>query len=56
MAKQQSFADKSKGKSKSEFTSFKCVVSVFDAESGSWKYRQKMVKVRDPKEIETMKF
>ena len=56
MAKQQSFADKSKSKSKSEFTAFKCVVSVFDEGSGSWKYRQKMVKVKDPKEIETMKF
>ncbi|MBI5648187.1 MAG: hypothetical protein HY962_14745 [Ignavibacteriae bacterium] len=56
MAKQQSFADKSKSKSKSEFTSFKCIVSQYDAESGGWKFREKMVKVKDPKDIETMKF
>jgi hypothetical protein len=56
MAKQQSFADKSKGKLKSDTISVKCIVSSFDENTKAWKFRERMVKVKDPKEIETMSF
>jgi hypothetical protein len=56
VAKQQSFADKSKGKLKSDVISVKCIVSVFDENSGSWKFREKLVKVKDVKDLQTMKF
>ncbi len=56
MAKQQSFADKSKSKSKSEFTSVKCIFSVLDETSRTWKFRQRMVKVKDLKELDTLTF
>ena len=56
MAKQQTFADKSKGKAKSEFISVKCIVSAYDDGTKAWKFRERMVKVKDPKELETMKF
>ncbi|MBL0177269.1 MAG: hypothetical protein IPP94_18825 [Ignavibacteria bacterium] len=55
MAKTQTFADKAKGKSKSDVVSYKCVVSIFDENTNSWKFRSKMVKAKDPKEIESMK-
>ncbi len=56
MAKQQSFADKAKAKSKSDTQTIKCVVSVFDQKSGSWKFRERFMQVKDQKEIENLKF
>ncbi len=54
MAKQQTFADKAKGKAKSDFAVYKCVIPVFDTTTSSWKFRQRIVKAKDPKEIESM--
>ena len=56
MAKQQSFADKAKGKVKSDTIAVKCIVSSYDETTKAWKFRERMVKVKDPKEIESMKF
>ncbi|HOJ04377.1 MAG TPA: hypothetical protein PK916_10290 [Bacteroidota bacterium] len=56
MAKQQTFADKNKNKSKSEFVSVKCIVSVYDANTESWKYREKMVRVKSTAELANMTF
>lgn len=56
MAKQQSFADKAKGKVKSDTTSVKCIVSVYDEARGTWKFRERIVKVKDMKELDSMKF
>jgi len=39
VAKKQSFSDKSKSKDKSDIISIKCVVSVFDEDTQSWKFR-----------------
>ena len=55
MAKQQSFADKSKGKEKSDTVSVKCVFSIFDESKGTWKFRERMVRVKDIKEAESVK-
>jgi hypothetical protein len=55
VAKQQSFADKSKGKAKSDTVSVKCIFSVQDETSGSWKFRQKLVKVKEPKDVLSIK-
>ena len=43
VAKQQSFADKSKNKSRSEFTFVKCIVSTYDKNTESWEICDKMV-------------
>jgi hypothetical protein len=56
MAKQQSFADKSKGKVKSDSVAVKCFVSVQDEATGTWKFREKLVKVKETKDILSMKF
>lgn len=56
MAKKQSFSDKSKGKEKSDVVSIKCVVSVFDENTQSWKFREKMVRVKNTAELAEMKF
>ncbi len=56
MAKQQSFADKNKNKSRSEFTFIKCIVSQFDKNTDSWKFREKMVKVKAVAELADMTF
>jgi hypothetical protein len=56
VAKQQSFADKSKGKTKSDTSFVKCIVSMPDERKGTWKFREKMVKVKDPKDIQNMQF
>jgi hypothetical protein len=55
MAKTQTFADKSKGKAKSDVVSYKCVFSIFDEQTQGWKFRSKMIKAKDPKEIESLK-
>ena len=46
MAKQQTFADKSKAKSKSNFVTVKYVKTV-KTESGSYKFQEKLVKLAD---------
>jgi hypothetical protein len=56
MAKQQSFADKSKGKLKSDTIMVKCVGTVQDPERKTWKFRQRMVRVKDLKEAENVQF
>ena len=56
MAKQQSFADKAKGKAKADTISVKCIVSLYDENTKAWKFRERMVKVKDAKEIESMQF
>jgi hypothetical protein len=56
VAKTQTFTDKSKKGGKSEFTFFKTVYAVQDEATGTWKFRERMVRVKDPKDIETMKF
>ncbi|MFZ1728938.1 MAG: hypothetical protein WBQ23_03540 [Bacteroidota bacterium] len=56
MAKKQSFSDKSKGKDKTDVVSIKCVVSIFDEDTQSWKFREKMVRVKSTAELADMKF
>jgi len=56
VAKQQSFADKNKNKSRSEFTFVKCIVSTYDKNTESWKFRDKMVKVKSTAELADMTF
>ncbi len=56
MAKTQSFADKSKSKLKSEEQSVKCVYAVFDDATQSWKFRQRMVRVKSAAELDALKF
>jgi hypothetical protein len=56
MAKTQSFADKAKGKVKADTVAVKCIVSFQDETSGTWKFREKLIKVKATKEILTMKF
>ena len=56
MAKQQTFADKAKGKVKADHIAVKCIVSVFDEGTQSWKFRERIIKVKDAKELEAMKF
>jgi hypothetical protein len=55
VAKKQSFADKSKTKEKADMVSIKCVVSVFDENSQSWKFREKMVRVKSASDLADMK-
>jgi hypothetical protein len=56
MAKTQTFSDKAKKGLKSEYTFFKAVYPVLDETTGTWKFRERMVRVKDAKDIETMKF
>jgi hypothetical protein len=56
VAKKQTFADKSKTKEKDDMVSIKCVVSVFDEETQSWKFREKMVRVKSAADLAGMKF
>ncbi len=56
MAKQQSFADKVKGKSKSDHLSVKCIISYKDEQTGTWKFRERFVKVKEISEIDKMNF
>lgn len=56
MAKQQSFADKSKSKKKTDSVDVKCIVSQFDEATGSWKFRKKMVQVPTTADLKDMKF
>lgn len=56
MAKQQTFADKAKGKAKSDTIMVKCIATVFDENSKTWKFRERMVRVKDVKEAEETKF
>jgi hypothetical protein len=56
VAKQQSFADKAKGKVKSEEQSIKCVFAVYDEVTKSWKFRQQMRRVKSAADIENLKF
>jgi len=56
VAKKQTFADKSKGKEKADTVSIKCIVSVYDDNTQSWKFREKMVRVANANELQNMKF
>jgi hypothetical protein len=56
MAKQQTFADKAKGKQKADTVMVKCIATVFDDGSKTWKFRERMVRVKDVKDVESMKF
>ena len=56
MAKKQTFADKSKAKEKEDGVSIKCIVSVFDEETKAWKFREKMMRVSSPSDLQNMKF
>jgi len=56
VAKQQSFADKVKGKSKSDHLSVKCIISYKDEQTGTWKFRERFVKVKEISEIDKMNF
>ena len=55
VAKKQTFADKSKGKEKADNVSIKCIVSVYDDTTQSWKFREKMVRVANANELQNMK-
>ena len=55
MAKTQTFGDKAKGKVKSETINVKCVFSIYDEQKGTWKFRERMVTVKDVKEAESVK-
>lgn len=55
MAKQQTFADKAKGKGpKSELQTVKCIVSYKDEQTGTWKFRERRVKVKDVNDLDSM--
>jgi hypothetical protein len=54
MAKQQSFADKSKAKSKDSRISVK-VIKTVKSESGSYKFQEKFVKLEDVSKISELK-
>lgn len=54
MAKQQSFADKSKAKSKSSRVSVKFIKTV-KTESGSYKFQEKFVQLEDISKVTELK-
>lgn len=54
MAKQQSFADKSKAKQRSSFLNVKYVKSVKTAE-GKYKFQEKFVKLEDINKVTELK-
>lgn len=54
MAKQQTFADKSKAKSKANFVTVKYVKSV-KTDSGSYKFHEKYVKLPDINKVTELK-
>ena len=54
MAKQQSFADKAKGKKKSSHITVKFVKTV-RTEKGSYKFQERLVKLDDPNKVTTLK-
>ena len=56
MAKQQTFADKSKGKKEAEGVVIKCIVSQFDDVTQSWKFRERMVHTASTADLKDMKF
>lgn len=57
MAKQQSFADKVKGKSaKPDFITVKCIISYKDEQTGTWKFRERFTKIKDIGEVEKLNF
>ncbi len=55
MAKTQTFADKIKGKVKSDFQTVKCIISYQDQHTGTWKFRERRIKVKDVNELDNMK-
>ena len=54
MAKQQSFADKAKGKKKASHITVKFVKTV-KSEKGSYKFQEKYVKLDDVNKVTTLK-
>ena len=54
MAKQQTFADKSKAKSRSNLVTVKYVKTV-KTESGSYKFQEKLVKLPDINKVTELK-
>jgi len=56
VAKKQTFADKSKAKEKEEGVAIKCIVSVFDEDTKAWKFREKMLRVSSPNDLQKMTF
>jgi hypothetical protein len=56
VAKQQSFADKSKSKKQSDHVDVKCIVSQYDEATKSWKFRERMVQVASTNDLKDMKF
>ena len=54
MVKKQTFADKSKKKDKGDFVNVKCVFAVQDENKGTWKFKDRVVKVADVKDAEKM--
>jgi hypothetical protein len=54
MAKQQSFADKAKGKQKAAFVNVKFVKTVKTAQ-GSYKFQEKYVKLEDVNKVTELK-
>jgi len=55
VAKQQTFGDKAKGKVKSDTISVKCIFSVQDETKGTWKFKERVVRVKDVKDAESAK-
>lgn len=55
MAKKQTFADKSKAKEKEDGFSIKAIVSVFDEDTKSWKFRERMMRVASLNDLQNMK-
>ncbi|MCB2205111.1 hypothetical protein KQI65_10210 [bacterium] len=56
MAKKQTFADKSKAKDKAEGVSIKAIVSIYDEDTKSWKFRERMMRVASVNDLQNMKF
>ncbi len=54
MAKQQTFADKAKGKNKKNFVNVK-VVKTIKTESGSYKFQERFVSLEDVNQVTTIK-
>ena len=54
MAKQQTFADKSKGKAKASTVTVK-VVKTYKTEKGDYKFNEKFVQLDDLSKIDTIK-
>lgn len=54
MAKQQSFADKLKGKKKDTNVVVKCVFSELDETKQTWKFRERYLHLKDASELETV--